>query len=36
MDKLYDLIENTPYITELQKEFYKKYIEARYEKILNY
>ena len=34
MDKLYDLIENTPYITELQKEFYKKYIEARYEKIL--
>ncbi len=36
MDKLYDLIENTPYITELQKEFYKKYIKARYEKILKF
>ncbi len=32
--KIYELIDNTPYITDLQKEFYKKYITARYEKIL--
>ncbi len=32
--EIYDLIDNTPYITDLQKEFYKKYITARYEKIL--
>lgn len=27
-------IDNTPYISDLQKDFYKKYIAARYEKIL--
>lgn len=34
IEKICNLIETTPYITELQKEFYKKYIVARYEKIL--
>ncbi len=34
MDKIYELIDNTEHITDLQKEFYKKYITARYEKIL--
>lgn len=34
MDKIYELIDTTEYITDLQKEFYKKYITARYEKIL--
>ena len=28
------LIDNTPYISDLQKDFYKTYINARYEKIL--
>ena len=32
--KINNFIDNTPYITELQKEFYKTYIGARYEKIL--
>ena len=36
MDKLYDLIENTPYITELQKEFYKTMLTARKERIIDY
>ncbi len=27
-------IDDVPYITELQKAFYKRYIEARYEQIL--
>ncbi len=34
MDKIYELIDTAEYITDLQKEFYKKYIAARYEKIL--
>ncbi len=34
MVKICELIDNIPYITDLQKEFYKKYITARYEKIL--
>lgn len=34
IEKICNLIETTPYITELQKEFYKKYIVARCEKIL--
>ncbi len=34
MDKIYELIDTAEYITDLQKEFYKKYITARYEKIL--
>ena len=29
-----NFIDKAPYITELQKEFYKTYIGARYEKIL--
>ncbi len=34
MVKIYELIDNTEHITDLQKEFYKKYITARHEKIL--
>ena len=29
-----EFINNVPYISDLQKEFYKTYIAARYEKIL--
>ncbi len=36
MDKIYELIDTTEYITDLQKEFYKQYINARFEKILNF
>ena len=32
--RIHALIENTPYISDLQKEFYKTYIKERYEKIL--
>lgn len=34
MEKIEQLINETPYITDLQKDFYKAYINARYEKIL--
>lgn len=34
MPEIVELIDNVPYISELQKEFYKRYITARYEKIL--
>ena len=34
MEKIEQLINETPYITDLQKDFYKTYINARYEKIL--
>ena len=34
MDQINDFIDKVPYISELQKEFYKKYIGARYEKII--
>ena len=34
MDQINDFIDEIPYISELQKEFYKKYIGARYEKII--
>ncbi len=34
LGKIYDLIDQTSCITDLQKDFYKKYITARYEKIL--
>ena len=34
MEKIEQLINETPYITDLQKNFYKAYINARYEKIL--
>ena len=34
MEKIEQLVNETPYITDLQKDFYKAYINARYEKIL--
>lgn len=34
MDQINDFIDEVPYISELQKEFYKRYISARYEKII--
>ena len=34
MDQINNFIDKVPYISELQKEFYKKYIGARYEKII--
>ena len=34
MEKIEQLINETPYITDLQKDFYKAYINARYKKIL--
>lgn len=34
LDKICALIDNTPYISELQKEFYRRYVAARFERIL--
>lgn len=34
MKKINEIIENTPYISEIRKEFYKKILNIRYEKIL--
>ncbi len=34
MEKIRDFIDDVPYISEMQKEFYKVYICARYEKII--
>lgn len=34
MEQIGSFIERVPYITDLQKEFYKKYISARYELII--
>ena len=34
IDIINSFIDNTPYISDLQKDFYKTYIQARYEKIL--
>ena len=34
LPKIFDFIDTIPYITELQKTFYKKYLEARYTLIL--
>ena len=34
MDQINDFIDKVPYISELQKEFYKRYIDARCEKII--
>lgn len=34
MNKINNIIENTPYISEIRKEFYKKILNMRYEKIL--
>ncbi len=36
LDKIYKLVERTPAITELQKDFYKVMLSERKEKILNY
>ena len=34
LQKIFSLIEETEYLTDLQKRFYKEYISCRYEKIL--
>ncbi len=34
MEKISDFIDTVPYINELQRDFYKKYISARYEIII--
>ena len=34
ISKITNFVDTVPYITDLQKEFYKKYISARYEKII--
>ena len=34
MGQIEQFIEETPYISDLQKDFYKAYINARYEKIM--
>ena len=34
MQEISDVINDTPYISELQKEFYRRYIEARFDLIL--
>lgn len=34
IDNIHGFIDDVPYISELQKEFYKTYITARYEKII--
>lgn len=34
IQQIFDFVENVPYISELQREFYKKYISARYELIM--
>ena len=34
MEQISDFIDAVPYISELQKKFYKQYIRARYEKII--
>lgn len=34
MQKIYEIIDNTPYISEIRKHFYKKILNMRYEKIL--
>lgn len=34
IDEIKEFIDTVPYITDMQKEFYKKYVSARYEKII--
>lgn len=34
LDKIHAFVDGVPYISKLQKEFYKTYINARYEKII--
>ena len=36
LNKINEIIDNTPYISNIRKEFYKKIIKLRYEKILKY
>lgn len=36
MDKIDAIIDQTPYISEIRKEFYKKILHLRYEEILKY
>lgn len=36
MNKIYKIIEDTPYISDIRKEYYKKIIKMRYEKILEF
>ena len=36
MNKIYEIIDKTPYISEIRKEFYKKILGLRYEKILKF
>ena len=34
MEKIYRIIDETPYISEIRKKFYKKILKMRYEMIL--
>ena len=34
IDDIEDFIDNVPYISKLQKDFYKTYLNARFEKII--
>ena len=34
LDKIYAFVDDVPYISKLQKEFYRTYITARYEKMI--
>lgn len=36
LDEINDFIDDVPYISDLQKEFYKQYIDARYKRILEF
>lgn len=36
MEKIYKIIEETPYITDIRKKFYKEILKLRYEKILEF
>ena len=36
MQEIYSIIDTTPFISEIRKEFYKKIINMRYEMILQY
>lgn len=36
LDEINDFIDDVPYISDLQRNFYKQYIAARYEKILEF
>lgn len=36
LNKIFEIIDKTPYISNIRKEFYKIILEMRYEKILEY